>query len=211
MFTETIDNAAMRVTRDGVEYAAAYDTYATNPLDRYEVGGIAVIRDYRNSCAYDPDGVMEAYIDAQDALECSVNTLECGVDFVRETHGKEWWNSIDEGTADYLTGLFEDAIACEEALNSYEVFEYKETGLYGWPKFTVVVDTEMFKKTWGDTREDWQGIYKALAKDYAYWAEGEVMVVGYEGPDGVEDMVSGVLGYLVDTEEKLVKYCKTAL
>lgn len=211
MFYATTDTAINRVTQDGVEYAMTYDTFADNPLESYCLEGFAITRDGRDSYPFDPDGTLDSYTYALDKATEAVDLLEWNVDLLRSDYGDEWWKDMDEETAEHLTCLFEDVLEYEEELKEYHVFTYQETGLYGWPKFKVVVDTERFTKAWGETVTNWQDIYNGLAKDYAYWAEGVVMVVGCEGLDEEEYTVSGVLGYLVDTDDKLVEYCNAEL
>lgn len=211
MFTETIDRAVMRVTRDGVEYAAIYDADACNPLETYNLKGIAIERNERNSVAYDPDGVMSSYNSARDELDNAVDALEYEIDTLRQSFGNDWWNHIDEETDEYLTGMVEKIVDCERELKSYHVFTYKEPALYGAPEFEVVVDTELFKKSWGDTEAEWEDIYKGLAMNYAYWAEGEVYGIGYTDDEGNEDIIWEIMGYEIEDDNKLVTACNQYL
>lgn len=211
MFTEIVDHAAMRVTRDGVEYAATYDVCACNPLESFGLEGIAIERNERNSMAYDPDGVMSSYNIARDELDIAVDALEGDIDTLRQRLGGDWWNHIDEDTDEYLTGMVEDIVDCERNLQSYHVFTYTETGLYGAPEFEVVVDTELFKKSWGDTEAEWEDIYKGLAMTFAYWAEGEVYGIGITDNEGNEDTIWGIMGYEIEDEDKLVTSCNLYL
>lgn len=211
MFTETIDRAVMRVIRDGVEYAATYDVDACNPLESFSLKGIAIERNERNSMAYNPDGVMGSYNSARDELDNAVDALEYEINTIRQSFGDDWWNHIDEETDEYLTGMVEDIVDCERNLKSYHVFTYKETALHGAPEFEVVVDTELFKESWGDTEAEWEDIYKGLAMDYAYWAEGEVYGIGYTDAEGNEDTIWEIMGYEIEDDNKLVTACNMYL
>ncbi|TRX43735.1 hypothetical protein [Corynebacterium guaraldiae] len=213
MFTHVVDDAINRFEYKGMEIAVTYDEHAENPLDIMEIKGFAIRSHERDTIDYDPDRTLRDYQGLLEDKDNAIGDIEVTFVLLRERYGKTWWEWVDENTTHYA-GWAQDVIDDIEAiddyndqLESYEVYEFVAVDEYGHPRYTVVVDVPLFKRSWGPSCSEYKDIAMSLAKDYAAWVNGSVYVIGVErGEDEEDSLVGGVIGIDPYDEKALIEF-----
>lgn len=204
MFTHVVDDAINRVEFEGGEVAAVYDDCASNPLEDFEIKGMAVFRNERNYIGYDPEDLHRLYDDTEEYKAMTLWSIEKFTEALIREYGSKWWENMPEDE-ELIGDILEAFDAVDEANDTLKgmvsyTFNSKH---YGSPEFRVIVDTDTFQKAWGPTCLEWNEEYQYVADTYADYAEGEVYLIGYTDNDGETHYCGNVMGVDVDDDEEL--------
>lgn len=216
MFTRVVDEAINRVTHNGYEVAVTYDPCPFNPLEDMDIQGLGIRSHERDTIDYDPDSTLRDYQGLVSDKEEALDFIGWRFEDCRQEHGDNWWEHVDENTPHYAMFAQDiiDAIEAiddyNEQLESYEVYEYVAYDEYGHPRYTVVVDMQLFKETWGPAYSEYKDIVLSMAKDYAAWANGSVYVIGVDN-DGDTEYLGNVIGIDPYDNEVLIEYAENYL
>lgn len=206
MFTHVVDDAINRVEFEGGEVAAVYDTDACNPLEDFEIKGLAVFRNEHGYGEYDPSGLFRLYDEALDNKAMALEDIEYYTNQLKDEYGAKWWEEIPEDEEDftyYILRAFDEVDEANDVLKGMVSYTFNATKHYGAPEFRVIVDTDTFQEAWGPTCLEWEEVYQDVADTYADYAEGDVYVIGYTDNDGETHYCGNVMGVDVYDDEEL--------